>query len=77
MTRIGFLLICLLFNINHNIQKLANEKSNFENQVSLSRARLLIISIDLIVTLKNKKGGTNSRFFIFCFCFDYYFFKSK
>ncbi|MWP46085.1 DUF4282 domain-containing protein [Gilliamella sp. Pas-s27] len=31
-TRIGFELICILFNINHNIEKLANEKTNSETQ---------------------------------------------
>ncbi|MFQ1017023.1 DUF4282 domain-containing protein [Gilliamella sp. BG7] len=31
-TRIGFELICVLFNINHNIQKLANEKTDSEKK---------------------------------------------
>ncbi|NUF49767.1 hypothetical protein A9G24_01850 [Gilliamella sp. App6-5] len=31
-TRIGFELICVLFNINHNIQKLANENTDSEKQ---------------------------------------------
>lgn len=31
-TRIGLELICVLFNINHNIQKLANEKTDSETQ---------------------------------------------
>ncbi|KDN10537.1 MULTISPECIES: DUF4282 domain-containing protein [unclassified Gilliamella] len=35
-TRIGFELICVLFNINQNIQKLANEKTNSEKQEECS-----------------------------------------
>jgi fumarate reductase subunit C len=35
-TRIGFELICVLFNINQNIQKLTNEKSNSEKQEECS-----------------------------------------
>ncbi|WP_202112693.1 DUF4282 domain-containing protein [Gilliamella sp. Pas-s95] len=35
-TRIGFELICVLFNINHNIQKLANEKTDSEKTEELS-----------------------------------------